>query len=289
LIKVGGIYFTFHPLFLLVIVLSVVTGYFVEIITLFIIVLIHEMGHLLTAAGFGWKIREVKLLPFGGVMEVENGFGQPARQELWVVLAGPAQNVWMLLVSLLLGKLGLWSAEWTAYIAAANVMIGLFNLLPVLPLDGGRLLHILLGKIMPYRRALLICLRVSSVLSALLTLGSLAPLFMGAGVQLNLLAIGLFLLFTNIHDHRDFPFLYLRFLTTRWAHGTAKLNRGKYADPIVLTENRTLHDALNLFKRDRYHVIVLLNMAGDVLGMLPEQHVLRSATQGSARTLGELL
>ena len=74
------------------------TGYFLEAITLFGIVLIHELGHLTAAKGFGWRVQEVQLLPFGGVLIVDELGTTSTREELIVALAGPLQHVWMILV-----------------------------------------------------------------------------------------------------------------------------------------------------------------------------------------------
>ena len=74
---------------------SIVTGYFVELITLFAIVFVHELGHVAAARGFGWNVLEVKLLPFGGVAEVEEAGSLPSKEEAIVAIAGPLQNLWM--------------------------------------------------------------------------------------------------------------------------------------------------------------------------------------------------
>lgn len=60
-----------HPLFVIILLFSALTGYFIELMTLFAIVLVHELGHLFMAHEVGWKVKAVRLLPFGGVVEVE--------------------------------------------------------------------------------------------------------------------------------------------------------------------------------------------------------------------------
>ncbi len=147
-----GITFRFHPLFTLLLLLSVVTGYVVEMLTLFGIVLIHEMGHVAAAKSFGWDIREVQLLPFGGVAVVEEAAGTPAYQEAAVALAGPLQNVWMMLVGYMLMLLGIIPPVWGQYFIEANLLIALFNLMPVLPLDGGKVMQAVIGLWLPYQK-----------------------------------------------------------------------------------------------------------------------------------------
>lgn len=255
---------------------SVLTGSFVELLTLFAIVLVHELGHVIAARSFGWTVREVKLLPFGGVAEVEDGSGLPAKEEALVALAGPLQNVWMAGAAWLLGQIGIWQPEWAAYVCQANIMIGLFNLLPILPLDGGKLLQAGLSRTLTFHGTLVWGTRISLFFSALMIVGAAIPALLSKNtvhLHANLLAVGLFLLLTNWTAYRNIPFLFLRFLTNRAASASKQVSRGTWAFPIIVPKGYTVLAALRLFKRDSYHLIVVMEERGDVLGVLPEQRL----------------
>ncbi|UVI28115.1 site-2 protease family protein [Paenibacillus spongiae] len=275
MIRWRGILWSIHPLFVLVMLASVMTGYFVELLTLFGIVLVHELGHVIVARGYGWTIREVKLLPFGGVAEVEDSGGLPAKEEAAVVLAGPLQNVWMGAAAWGLGQLGWWNNEWASYVVQANIMIGVFNLLPILPLDGGKMLQVLLSRWLTYHQMLLWGARISLLLSAGMVLYAFLPIIKagGTGIQLNLLAVGIFLFMTNWTYNRNIPYLFLRFLTSRAAASTRHIVRGVWAQPIVVSKRHTVTAALRLFKRDQYHLIVVMEERGRIVAVLPEQRL----------------
>lgn len=276
MIKLGGIRWSVHPLFVLIMLASVLTGSFVELLTLFAIVLVHELGHVIAARSFGWTVREVKLLPFGGVAEVEDGSGLPAKEEALVALAGPLQNVWMAGAAWLLGQIGIWQPEWAAYVCQANIMIGLFNLLPILPLDGGKLLQAGLSRTLTFHGTLVWGTRISLFFSALMIVGAAVPALLSKNavhLHANLLAVGLFLLLTNWTAYRNIPFLFLRFLTNRAASASKQVSRGTWAFPIIVPKGYTVLAALRLFKRDSYHLIVVMEERGDVLGVLPEQRL----------------
>lgn len=276
MIKLGGIRWSVHPLFVLIMLASVLTGSFVELLTLFAIVLVHELGHVIAARSFGWTVREVKLLPFGGVAEVEDGSGLPAKEEALVALAGPLQNVWMAGAAWLLGQIGIWQPEWAAYVCQANIMIGLFNLLPILPLDGGKLLQAGLSRTLTFHGTLVWGTRISLFFSALMIVGAAIPALLSKNtvhLHANLLAVGLFLLLTNWTAYRNIPFLFLRFLTNRAASASKQVSRGTWAFPIIVPKGYTVLAALRLFKRDSYHLIVVMEERGDVLGVLPEQRL----------------
>lgn len=112
-------------------------------------VLIHELAHSLVARRRGIPIKQITLFMFGGVSNLE---GEPttAPVEAWIAFVGPLTSivlgVFFLGISLLIGStnaLGL-AAQ---YLAWANVLLGIFNLLPAFPLDGGRVLHALVWRV----------------------------------------------------------------------------------------------------------------------------------------------
>jgi Zn-dependent protease len=139
------------------------------ILLLFACVTIHELAHSLTAMRFGVKVRNITLLPIGGISQMEDMPKKPS-EELRMSLAGPLSNFVIAAILLLLAiPLGLQaglsaerlsrvlgSVSWEgllAYLVTANIMLGLFNLLPAFPMDGGRVLRSLLAMRMDHSKA----------------------------------------------------------------------------------------------------------------------------------------
>ena len=111
-------------------------------------VLVHELSHSVVARGFGLPVRRILLYPLGGVSEIEREAPTPGR-EFAVAGAGPA-------LSLALGALGWGLSRLAPYgvtgalirqLMVANIIVGVFNLLPGLPLDGGRMLRAVVWKV----------------------------------------------------------------------------------------------------------------------------------------------
>ena len=119
----------------------------VYILALFASVLLHEIGHVLVARWYGIGTREIVMFPIGGVSRLEN---QPkARQELLIVAAGPLVNL-LIAIILLATQRNFFPLETLRVptdanliqrIAMGNLLLGLFNLLPAYPMDGGRILR----------------------------------------------------------------------------------------------------------------------------------------------------
>jgi len=123
-------------------------------------VVLHELGHALTARAFGVRTRRILLLPIGGVAQLESMPRTP-RVELTVALAGPAVSLVLAgLLALaadvqtaLLGPAAAPLVLFTRSLSWANLMLGVFNLVPAFPMDGGRALRALLARRMPLLRA----------------------------------------------------------------------------------------------------------------------------------------
>jgi len=139
------------------------------ILLLFVCVTIHELAHSLNAMRFGIKVRNITLLPIGGISQMEEIPRKPS-EELRMSLAGPLSNFIIAAILLLLsiplnfpaevsaGRMSqvFSSVSWEgllAYLITANIMLGVFNLLPAFPMDGGRVLRSLLAMRMDHAKA----------------------------------------------------------------------------------------------------------------------------------------
>lgn len=128
-------------------------------LTLFATVVLHELGHIAAYRYYGMQAKDIILTPLGGVAR-GLGMTQVPRQELVIAAAGPAVNA--VLALLAFGALQgipwqLFQAplayNFTWWFLEMNLTLGLFNLLPALPMDGGRILRAFLAMRMGYLQA----------------------------------------------------------------------------------------------------------------------------------------
>jgi Zn-dependent protease len=150
---------------------------------LFASVLVHELGHSVVARLYGVRVRSITLWLLGGVA----AFDEMPRQrgaEAVVAIAGPVVSVvvglafWMVLRSLPPDAVPAWFV--IAYLARMNIWLALFNMLPALPLDGGRVLRSLLALRTSHLRATQVAGGVSRFLAILL---GIYGLFFGGGLM----------------------------------------------------------------------------------------------------------
>ena len=119
------------------------------VVLLYVSVLIHELSHSLVARGYGLPVRRILLYPLGGFSEIEREPQTPAREFL-VSAAGPALS--LALAAAGYGLLhvvspGTVPSTLIRLLSWANLVVGIFNLLPGLPLDGGRMLRAVIWKL----------------------------------------------------------------------------------------------------------------------------------------------
>jgi Zn-dependent protease/CBS domain-containing protein len=119
------------------------------VVLLFASVLVHELSHSVVARGYGLPVRRIVLYPLGGVSEIEREPQTPGREFL-VSAAGPALSLVLSAVGYGLEHVvtaGTIIGVLVTQLMWANLVVGLFNLLPGLPLDGGRMLRAVIWKI----------------------------------------------------------------------------------------------------------------------------------------------
>ena len=132
------------------------------ILALFVCVVLHELGHSLTARRYGIQTRNITLLPIGGMASLEKMPEDP-RQEIHVALAGPAVNfiIALALYAYLLlsntpvdtAEISVTSGNYLYTLMVMNIFLGVFNLLPAFPMDGGRVLRAFLALRMDHALA----------------------------------------------------------------------------------------------------------------------------------------
>lgn len=173
---IAGMRVGVHWAYAVLLLVAAVLGYTVQALILAGSLVAHEIAHLAAAWMLEVGVDEVELTPFGGVAKLDGALETDPQAETSVALAGPFQSFFLAGLALFLAGGSIWNSELVEFFFQANVSLAFFNLVPALPLDGGRALRGLLAQRWGYRRVtgwMVWCGRFSG---ALMVLGAVAAL-----------------------------------------------------------------------------------------------------------------
>lgn len=276
-----------HPILILFIFISLLTGTFVDLFIILTIVLIHEFGHFKMATFFKWRIQTIILWVFGGVMKTEEHSNTSIKEDMLVTLAGPLQHMLIyVIVFVISGCGGLFDPLLPSAIIQSilyyNTVILLFNVIPIWPLDGGKLLLSLLSLVQPYRQAYYVTIAMSLVLSVgLIVVPILLDLF-----TLSSFLIFLFLFMENRTEWKYRYYVFIRFLLNRYEGYTPI----RSIQVLHVSHELNLMEVFEKFKRDKKHPIYV-SFSKEERQLIDENDCLRSFfhEKNHQQTIGELV
>lgn len=255
-------------LFILLCAIYVYLGLGVEIAVIFASVLVHELSHTIMAAILGVKVAEIELLPFGGQAKIEDFTGLHPDKEIYTALAGP-------IISLSLAALfyflpALQSAK-TLLIVQINLFLGVFNLLPALPLDGGRILRAFLSGVLGYKKATARSALMGKIIAIMIAAYG-GYLFYEQKSGANFMVIAVILFWAAHREGKLLSYAFMRYLV----HKKSELsNKGFLASrQIVSHEDALIKEILDTTRPSYYMIVLILDAAHRPLGMRSEAELI---------------
>lgn len=238
------------------------------VLLLFACVVAHEFGHVLVARHYGGRTRDILLLPIGGVSRMERMPEGPA-QELAVAVAGPAVSIAIGAALILL--VGFPTAELIKSpapeallprLAATNVFLAAFNLLPAFPMDGGRALRAILAMRVGRISATRIAARFGHIIAGLFVLVGL--------ISANpiLLLIGIFIYFGASAEAAD--------TELRQLAQTITVSDVMRSNVRTLASSALLSDGIELMLKAGQHAIPVIGPNGTLAGVATKDTIIRA-------------
>ncbi len=276
-------YVHIHPLLWIVIGLAIITAHFIELSLFLLIIFVHEMGHAAAATFFSWRIKKISLLPFGGVAEMDEHGNRPLKEELIVVLAGPFQQLWMMGLAFILFQFSILSEGIYSLFIHYNLMVLLFNLLPIWPLDGGKLVFLSLSFLFSFQKAHQLLLLVSVISMTVFSMIVLAI----SPINLNIWVVIAFLLSSLYFEWKQGKYVFMRFLLERYYGKNSDIQTLK---PIIVKDDERVIHVLEKFQRGCKHPIIV-EKDGKETGSLDENELLHVffAEKMATTKIGDLL
>ena len=269
--KMAGVEIIFNNWFLAVLALFAAAGLGGKILLVFSAVVLHELAHMLMAGGLGYKVKQVELLPFGATARVERLADAGAASEIMIAAAGPmASLVLAALCYARLNEAGVWQ-EVVRFYGEVNLTLALFNLLPALPLDGGRILRALLSRRRDYRESTAIVVTISHIIGCLLVLLAGAEYWLYGILNLTMLIAAGFLFVTARAENNLAGLRGMRILAGKKAELSS---RGVMpTSHLTAMENTAVSDIIRLLGPEQYYVIHIVDRDFHLSGALTETEV----------------
>jgi len=283
LLKISGVSIRIHPTFLVVLLVYGVLGLATQALLVFGLVLGHELAHLLTAKAYGFKVVGLELFPFGGAAYCDDLFEGRKLEESIMALAGPIFNVVLLFSAQALRWNGLWSGHFADEFVRLNFWLALFNLIPVLPLDGGRVVRALCAEGFGFVRTTKFLAWAGKWLGVLFALYGIVLWGSGKFAEgpLTFITLGGFFWFVGSKEISTAHITFLRHLTRK----KEELVRKGLMKSIWLTVHRDtpLVRIVEQFTPDRYAMVSLTNEKMGLSKILTETDVLEGMLREGIR------
>lgn len=250
LFQLGGTIVWLHPAALIVAVYMISMGFGSLLVIGLVSILLHESAHALCSACFGKPPEDIEITPLGALMRLDDDEDLSPSRRLLVLMAGPVMTLVLCYLALFLTQ-----AEWLPWATGrqlflCNAAILFVNLLPTLPLDGGRMAAWMLSAVMPRETVRTIMRAVGTALGLSCVLLNLWLSWRSGGWNLSLTAAGCFMMYSASRSTTSYAMAELRdfmdrksilegrgVLTCRW---------------VAVSEDATLRQAVRCLHPRRY-------------------------------------
>ncbi len=196
-----------HPTTIVYFGLSLLSGHFKQFLFIFFIVLFHEAFHTITALIYKFDVKKIMVMPFGAFVEIGDFGHHRVLDELIVVIMGLFSHVVMTILFYLSIKCQILSNHSYQFCMSVNLAVFYLNLLPIWPLDGAKILHLLFSYILSYKKCIFLVSLTSIIFFSLFVAYN--------GFQVNGYIIYCYLIFQIYQFYMNMEYMYFNFLFTR--------------------------------------------------------------------------
>lgn len=242
------------PLFILLAFIMAIFGAILEFISYTIVIIIHEFAHASVAHRRGYFLDGISLMPYGA--NLTGAFeGVRERDEVAIALAGPIINIILAVIFICLWWLFPSLYLLTFYFVYANIYTALFNLLPIFPLDGGRVFLALLSKKFPREKVYRLQRYVGYFFSVAFALLFVASMFYGINFSFG--TISVFVFISTLFPDKNSKYQRLYSLGFRGE----KIKKGIVQKTVIVSQDAKIITLLKMLNSTYFYKFVVVDMA----------------------------
>ncbi|HHT36541.1 MAG: site-2 protease family protein [Candidatus Wallacebacter cryptica] len=270
-----GIVITVNPFFLLLLPAAAAVGKLIPTLVLFAVVLWHETAHVLAALCYGLRVEEIELLPFGGTARVEDLMQLDPEIEAVVAAVGPISNL------VLIGIIGILHAYypcdqgWIEFLTKANLSMAALNLLPALPLDGGRILRSYLARGFGLKKATEKAALIGQLTAVVFVFCGLGGLYYYRSLNSALLIVIGFFIFTAARKEKQASiYVFMRYLIHKQRE--LRLNGVMMTKHLVASSDTVVGEVIDHLAPSCFHIVWIISPNAELIGVVTETELINS-------------
>ncbi|KEH96213.1 M50 family metallopeptidase [Clostridium massiliodielmoense] len=250
------------------IIILLIIGFKGKIIVSFILVFFHEMVHYITAKKLGFKGFGIEILPIGAVLKLRDLDEADPKEDLIISLSGPLFNLIFAMISYFLNIK--FSNEYLQLLYISNLALGTFNLIPALPLDGGRILRDILAFKTFYKRANKITVNISLVVGMLIYVYFCISTLLGMK-NISIGIIGIFIIIISYKEKERIVYLIMGDIVKK----KYKFIKKGYIEnrSVSIYYKKNLLDAMGIIDKNKYNLFTILNDDMKVINIIYEEEL----------------
>ncbi|WP_392486611.1 M50 family metallopeptidase [Haloimpatiens sp. FM7315] len=277
----------FNKYFVWLFLLLIIIGFKGKIIISFSVVFCHELIHYLTARILGFSGFDIEILPIGTVLKLKDLDDAKPLEDIIISISGPLFNLLCALILYIFFIMN-FHVNWTYYLFITNLSIGVFNLIPALPLDGGRILRDILNFRYYYKKSNIIAINVSICIAFIILFLYLVLFFSNNNIyNINLGLIGIFILSCALRERERISYLIMGDIIKK----KFKFLRKRYIEnrsmSVYYKEN--LLFLMNLIDVNRYNIFYVLDENMKIISVIHEGEIIEALKQCGNITIEEYI
>lgn len=246
-------------------------GYKGEIIWALIFVILHEGVHYLTAKHYGFSGFDIEFVAVGACLKTKDLEEATQKEDLVISLSGPLFNLLLAIIFYMVYLKNPINIYYTLF--KSNFAIGILNLIPTFPLDGGRVLRDLLSLKLMYKKAQIITINISICIGVVAMLLFVILFLLGKN-SMNLGVIGVFVILSSLRERERISFIIMADIIKK----RCKFLKKGYIEnrSTSIYYKKDLLSILGLCDKNKYNIFTILDQEMKVIDIIYEEEVVEA-------------
>lgn len=245
------------PLFICLAILILYFGNLGQFLIYSLVVVVHELAHFFVSKKLGYRLNNLYIMPYGICLNYKENVIANS-DEILIALAGPAINIFLCFVSVALWWLFPATYYYLDYFCFCNLVLGVFNLMPCFPLDGGRVFVALFSKKFDREKVYNVSIIINYAISAVLVVMFIISIFSDINYSYIALAIFLFSGCVNPNKYSSYNYLSLGIDKTKL------IKSGTNVKIIAISSSTPIYKIMSKFSKYKFNIVYVVFSSGAV-------------------------